>query len=159
MRDNIPSKCRHFVEITTSLILLYGLIPVSYIIMNGNMHSTDGFKKDNMRIILLSLWLITELAINFILLYVLTKGLQELSIRKYWRYDIAKENAEAPVVDDKQHELAVEATRYNVLFGMVVMVNLFCVLFGVVAVLVTIPEIGEIGTNSIIRNFIGYLLT
>ena len=158
MRGTIPSKCKHLFRAIFSLIVLYPVLPVLIIVINISFDEQD--RRRTLQILAVSAWALVDLAINLILLFVLTKALHTFSLKHYWRYDVAAAalNASVCIIDDKQHELMIEVTRYNVLFGSAALINIACLLGFIAGSLWSESVITDGTINSIIVSFLGFLV-
>ena len=112
MNTGIPRKCKYYHQSLSILLIFYALIPL--IFFAGTWESND-----NIQILLVCMDICCDVTINLLLLYFYIKGLHIFSINHYFEID---SNDKYPI-NDRQHELMLEATRYTVLFGISAIVN------------------------------------
>ena len=85
------------------------------------------------KIIWLSLSLILDIVINALLLYLYVKALHHFAIEQYFRSEVARANLNGgTLLDDRQDELMLEATRYTVLFSILLIINVVGISLGII---------------------------
>ena len=106
------------------------------LIMIKNTVAFDAFRWNEGAAFAAALVTADVLFVNFILLYYYIKLLYVYALRYYFRASVVIRNLETPMLDDKVHELMLEATRYVVLFGSVIIVDTIVGVIAYIALLV-----------------------
>ena len=91
--------------------------------------------------------------IDSALLYLYVKSLHEYAIEQYFKIDIARNNLNGitKLLDDRQHELMLEAARYTVLYSMIVVVNFVIIILAVIGCIIykSLPDSEQIAFLSL----------
>ena len=128
MEDSFSAKCVcPFIIII--LITLDIIVPVLYMCLTWLNLSNDFQNEIWLMGSAFTLWItqtILEIAINALLLYLYVRTLHRFAMHGYFNYKVAKDDANrhGDLLDDRQHELMLEATRYTVSFSVVLIANL-----------------------------------
>ena len=118
--------CKYMYHVIAMLIGLYTIMPVFWILLNVAkpwipflyLTETHGSYKHLVQLIIGILEYLLDLAINSLLLFLYVKALHVFSNCFY------RANTVGKLLDDRQHELMLEAARYTVVFSVAFCFNL-----------------------------------
>ena len=109
-------------KLITILLIIFIIVPGIYWYVNAEVNVND--HKFAIKIFLLILEVLLDITINSLLRYSYVKALDTFATDQF-RIDahLESENKGNELLNCKQHELMLEATRYTVLFTVVLIVN------------------------------------
>ena len=95
-------------------LIIFALGSSSFKIFDNNLFTF-------IRLISLIILFIITILINGLLLYCYIKGLHIFAEKHYFKYHIAKQFENSVMMDDRIHELMLEASRYLVVYGILIL--------------------------------------
>ena len=124
-------KCCYYIII--ALITWYFLIPPFYEIINVtlNVHNSGGHEEE-IKMYIIASGIIADFLINTLLTYLYVKGLHEFAVQRYGNTLSLNQKYNYELLDDRIHELMLEATRFAVLFIFTWISN-FVIFFAIIA--------------------------
>ena len=152
IKDVIICKCS--LHIIFMMILCLPLLILSFAMMNHNGCCGRSFLNKHKQFIPICIG-VDSILINLSLLFFYTRGLYLYAFRVYGNEAMAEKLINTNLVNDRIHELMLEATRYVVLFGGVTIGDIVFIIVGYVGLGYPYPPDGTVECSKSVFIIIG----
>ena len=149
MAGAVSTKCTNFILI---LMIIYVVWPAGYVSVTAvGIWGQLSFDTISLQILWFILGFVLDSTINGLLLFLYIKALTKFAMEAYFNLDEERRrlfmNHQRQLLDDRQHEIMLEAARYTVLFTMVTMINASAIILAICMLIYdeSLPESNQNG--------------